>query len=191
GQDEEDGLERVVHVARVFEHVATDPQDHGPVTGHERLERPLTSLVATPPEPLQQLAIGEAGASAGSEQARKVVAQRARRGIWHPGDLLVGDFRPSTAYSAPEAHVPIQDFPAPAAKTARSTAGNIDRPGTSPCGSGRREGLMEGRKAMTIPEGPRRRGRAARCGGRSAARSSSPWPPSRRRRAGPTPPPRH
>ena len=68
-----------MRVAGIVEEVAADPQYHRPVPRDQGLERPLATLVATCPEPLQQLAVGHPGAGPRAEEGRELPGQRVGR----------------------------------------------------------------------------------------------------------------
>ena len=66
-QDQESRLERVLHIVRVAEDAAADPQHHRPVTPHQRRERDLGRLVAPGRESLEELRIGQVRDDTGPE----------------------------------------------------------------------------------------------------------------------------
>ena len=82
-QHQERGLEGVLGVVRVIQHVPADPHDHRAVPRDERLERGFGVLEARPADPGEQLAIGEAGDRPHLKQGRQVALKPLGRTTGH------------------------------------------------------------------------------------------------------------
>ncbi len=82
-QNQEDGLEGVVNIVRVVEHVAAHAHHHRPVPRHQGFKSQIARLVTTGQETLEQLPIGHAGIGPNAEEHLHVVGEQLGRCVGH------------------------------------------------------------------------------------------------------------
>ncbi len=106
-EDEEGGLERVLDLLRVVEPSAADGQDHRPVSGDQFLEG---RFVPAADEPLEQLALIQAGEGAAGEQGAELGHEGPGSQHGHPSRSVCGRLSPSILPARPRVDGPFLEL---------------------------------------------------------------------------------
>ena len=109
-EDEESGLERVLDLLRVVEPSSADGQDHRPVPGDQLLEG---RFVPAADEPIEQLALIQAGEGAAGEQGAELGHEGPRSQHGHPSRSVCGRLSPSILPARPRVDGHFRDLAVP------------------------------------------------------------------------------